>query len=71
MVFTAVFKPLILLFNNTANAIIRAMGVEPKEELSGPGPPRSSAPSCAAPPRGVLDADHATLLDRTLRFSEP
>jgi magnesium and cobalt exporter, CNNM family len=34
-VFTTVFKPLILLCNNTANAIIRALGVEPKEELSG------------------------------------
>jgi CBS domain containing-hemolysin-like protein len=34
-VFTAVFKPLVLLCNNTANAIIRALGVEPKEELSG------------------------------------
>lgn len=33
--FTAVFKPLIVLFNNTANAIIRSFGVEPKEELSG------------------------------------
>src|SRR6478736_3368549 len=33
--FTTVFKPLVLLFNNTANAIIRSFGVEPKEELSG------------------------------------
>jgi CBS domain containing-hemolysin-like protein len=70
-VFTAVFKPLILLCNNTANAIIRALGVEPKEELSGARTAeeltflvRRSATE------GVLDADHATLLDRTLRFSD-
>ena len=69
-VFTTVFKPLILLCNNTANAIIRALGVEPKEELSGRGPPRSSASWFDARPPSGLDADHATLLDRTLRFSD-
>ena len=68
--FTTVFKPLILLFNNTANAIIRAFGVEPKEELSG----ARSAEELASLVRrsataGALDADHATLLRRTLRFS--
>jgi CBS domain containing-hemolysin-like protein len=70
-VFTAVFKPLILLCNNTANAIIRALGVEPKEELSGARTAeeltflvRRSATE------GRLDADQATLLNRTLRFSD-
>src|SRR5680860_846340 len=33
--FTTVFKPAVLLLNNTANALIRSLGVEPKEELSG------------------------------------
>ncbi|WP_084361650.1 hemolysin family protein [Herbiconiux solani] len=68
--FTAVFKPIILLFNSTANALIRALGIEPKEELSG----ARSADELSSLVRrsaleGVLDRDHATLLDRTLRFA--
>jgi CBS domain containing-hemolysin-like protein len=70
-VFTTVFKPLILLFNNTANAVIRAMGIEPKEELSGA---RSAEELSSLVRRsameGLLDQDHATLLSRTLRFSD-
>ncbi|MGL3151647.1 hemolysin family protein [Microbacterium sp. A82] len=69
--FTMVFKPLILMLNNTANAIIRAMGIEPKEELSGARSAdelsyliRHSALS------GLLEADDAVLLRRTLRFAE-
>ncbi|GAB2454859.1 CBS domain containing-hemolysin-like protein [Conyzicola lurida] len=69
--FTTVFKPIILTFNNTANAIIRSFGIEPKEELSG----ARSAEELGSLVRrsameGFLDQDHATLLDRTLRFSE-
>lgn len=70
-VFTAVFKPVILLFNNTANKIIRSFGIEPKEELSGA---RSAEELSSLVRRsameGVLDQDHAVLLHRTLRFSE-
>ena len=33
--FTTVFRPAIVLLNGSANGILRAMGVEPKEELSG------------------------------------
>lgn len=69
--FTTVFKPVILLLNNTANAIIRAMGIEPKEELSGARSAdelsfliRHSALS------GLLEHDDATLLRRTLKFAE-
>ena len=69
--FTSVFKPVILLFNNTANAIIRSFGIEPKEELSGA---RSAEELSSLVRRsaleGVLDLDHAALLHRTLRFSE-
>ena len=69
-VFTAVFKPLILLCNNTANAIIRALGVEPKEELSGARTAEElSFLVRRSATEGILDADHATLLNRTLRFS--
>jgi CBS domain containing-hemolysin-like protein len=58
--FTAVFKPVILLFNNTANAIIRSFGIEPKEELSG----ARSAEELSSLVR------RSALLHRTLRFSE-
>ncbi|TFV82227.1 HlyC/CorC family transporter [Microbacterium sp. dk485] len=69
--FTAVFKPLVLLFNNTANAVIRAMGIEPKEELSG----ARSADELSylirhSATAGLLDTSDAQLLRRTLRFSE-
>ncbi len=69
--FTTVFKPVILLFNNTANKIIRSFGIEPKEELSGA---RSAEELSSLVRRsaleGVLDKDHAELLHRTLRFSD-
>src|SRR5215208_6452576 len=69
--FQAVFKPLILLCNNTANAIIRAFGIEPKEELSGARTAEElSFLVRRSATEGMLDADHATLLDRTLRFSD-
>nr|WP_218853629.1 hemolysin family protein [Schumannella luteola] len=71
VVFTTVFRPVIALCNGTANAIIRRMGIEPKEELSGARTAeelgflvRRSAVE------GTLDPDHATLLDRTLRFAQ-
>ncbi|WP_308798573.1 hemolysin family protein [Agromyces silvae] len=69
--FTTVFKPVIALCNGTANALIRRMGIEPKEELSG----ARSAEELGflvrrSATQGTLDADHATLLDRTLRFAE-
>ncbi|SMH31880.1 Hemolysin, contains CBS domains [Rathayibacter oskolensis] len=68
--FTTVFKPVIVLFNNTANALIRSFGIEPKEELSGA---RSAGELGSLVRRsaleGTLDRDHADLLHRTLRFS--
>ncbi|WP_434742078.1 hemolysin family protein [Micromonospora sp. SH-82] len=69
--FTTVLKPVILGFNNTANAVIRAFGIEPKEELSGARSAEELSSLLRHSARaGVLDQDHATLLDRTLRFSE-
>jgi CBS domain containing-hemolysin-like protein len=69
-VFTMLFRPFITLFNNTANAIVRSFGVEPREELSGA---RSAEELSSLVRRsameGLLDADQATLLSRTLRFS--
>ncbi|RCK70109.1 HlyC/CorC family transporter [Desertihabitans brevis] len=69
--FTAVFKPLVLLFNGTANAVIRSMGIEPKEELSGARSAEELSSLVRRSAReGQLDADHATLLSRTLRFTD-
>ncbi|WP_309108872.1 hemolysin family protein [Arthrobacter sp.] len=68
--FTAMFKPVIVLFNNTANAIIRSFGIEPKEELSGARTAEElSFLVRRSALEGVLDQDHAVLLHRTLRFS--
>ncbi|QCW51161.1 HlyC/CorC family transporter [Nocardioides dongxiaopingii] len=69
--FTTVLKPVIVLLNNTANGLIRAMGIEPKEELTGARTAdeltyliRHSAS------QGLLEKDDATLLDRSLRIAE-
>jgi len=69
--FTTVFKPAVALLNDTANAILRAIGIEPKEELSG----ARTAEELASLVRrsafeGSLDTDTATLLARTLAFSD-
>lgn len=70
-VFTAVFRPAVHVLNASANGVLRLAGVEPKEELSG----ARSAEELASLVRrsasaGVLESDTATLLGRTLRFSE-
>ena len=69
-VFTAVFRPFVALLNGTANGILRLLGIEPKEELSG----ARTADELSSLVRrsasaGVLEADTATLLSRTLAFS--
>ena len=68
--FTAVFRPVIALLNGSANAVLRAMGIEPKEELSGA---RSAEELSSLVRRsalaGVLEEDTATLLDRSLTFA--
>ncbi|SJM57544.1 hemolysin family protein [Gulosibacter sp. 10] len=70
-VFTAVFRPAVAVLNGSANWLIRRMGIEPKEELSGA---RSAEELSSLVRRsalaGVLDTDKAVLLNRTLRFSE-
>jgi len=69
--FTAVFKPAVVLLNSTANVILRAMRIEPKEELSSARTAeelRSLVRRSAK--AGSLDRDTATLLARTLVFNE-
>jgi len=70
-IFTTIFKPVILLLNNTANSIIRMVGIEPKEELTGARTAEElSFLVRRSALEGVLDNDHAAMLNRTLRFSE-
>jgi CBS domain containing-hemolysin-like protein len=69
--FTAVFRPAVTLLNRTANVVLRAIGIEPKEELSGA---RSAQELSSLVRRsameGVLDEDTATLLTRSLQFAD-
>ncbi|MDJ0334604.1 hemolysin family protein [Salinibacterium sp. G-O1] len=71
VVFTAVFKPAVTVLNNTANGILRTIGIEPKEELSGA---RTAEELISLVRRsaseGSLDRDTATLLARTLAFAD-
>lgn len=69
--FTTLFRPLIAVFNSTANAILRLVNVEPQEELSAARSPaeleylvRHSARA------GTLDRGTAVLLSRTLQLAE-
>lgn len=69
--FSALFRWLIALMNNSANVVVRKLGIEPQEELRSARSPqelgsivRTSAAS------GTLDVATAQLLDRSLRFGE-
>lgn len=69
--FTFLFRPAVVGLNESANGVLRAIGIEPKEEISG----SRSAEELASLVRhsasaGLLEADTATLLDRTLHFAE-
>jgi len=69
-VFTTVFRPFVFVLNGTANGFLRMLGIEPKEELSA----ARTADELSSLVRrsasaGVLEADTATLLSRTLAFS--
>lgn len=69
-VFTTVFKPAVLVLNGSANGILRAVGIEPKEELSGARTAEElSSLVRRSASAGLLKEDTATLLHRTLVFS--
>ncbi|ASN39785.1 hemolysin family protein [Paeniglutamicibacter terrestris] len=71
LVFTAVFKPAIVVLNGFSNKILHLFGLEVKEEISGA---RSPAELVSLVRRsaemGTLDKDAALFVDRTVRFSE-
>jgi CBS domain containing-hemolysin-like protein len=69
--FTAVFRPAVALLNSTANAILRLIGIEPKEELSGARTAEELTSLVRRSAReGSLDRDTATLLARTQAFAD-
>lgn len=69
--FTAALRPLIVTFNNSANALLRRVGIEPREELSGG---RSAQELSALVRRsaqaGTLEASTARLVTNSIEFGE-
>ncbi|MEJ3651692.1 hemolysin family protein [Actinomycetes bacterium KLBMP 9759] len=69
--FAHAFRWLISGLNATANTIVRRLGVEPAEELRSARSPRElSSLVRSSAEHGTLDAGTATLLDRSLRFTD-
>jgi CBS domain containing-hemolysin-like protein len=69
--FTWVFRPAVVLLNNTANVILRSVGIEPKEELSSARTAEELTSLLRRSAKeGTLERDTATLLARTLIFSD-
>ena len=70
-VFVLVARPVITVFNGSANIILRAVGVEPKEELSSARTPQELASLVRrSAEAGTLDQTTARLVTRTLNFGE-
>ena len=68
--FTTVFRPAISVLNGSANGVLRSIGIEPKEELSGARTAEElSSLVRRSASAGVLEEDTASLLDRTLTFA--
>ena len=71
LAFTWVFKPAIFLLNKVGNAIVRSLGIEPKEELSSTRTAEElSALVRRSASLGALDAQTATLLTKTLALTQ-
>lgn len=71
MAFTAIFSPLIRVLTRVANAMLRAVGIEPQEEISAA---RSSSELAAlvrhSAQEGTLDTSTAALLTNSIRIGE-
>ncbi len=71
LVFTAVFKPFVIVLNGFSNKVLNLFGMEAKEEISGARSPSELASLVRrSAEMGTLDEGTATFLARTLRFSE-
>lgn len=69
--FSAGFRPFITHLNNTANRIVRRLGVEPTEELAAArGPQELAALARHSAKEGALEADTAELFVRTLNLAD-
>lgn len=67
MLFTRIFHPAIRVLNGSANRFLRAVGVEPTEELSGArSPAELSALVRHSAREGTLDISTATLITRSI-----
>ncbi|MFD9483192.1 hemolysin family protein [Streptomyces sp. NPDC059991] len=70
-VFSAAFRPFISHLNNTANHIVRRLGLEPAEELASARTPQELvALARHSAKQGALEADTAELFVRTLNLAE-
>ncbi len=71
LVFTTVFGPIVRGLNGFSNVVVRAFGVEPREELSSARTVEELASLVQhSVSEGSLDPRAATLLTRTLDFAE-
>ena len=71
LAFTWVFSGMIFVLNKVGNAIVRSLGIEPKEELSSTRTAEElSSLVRRSASMGALDAQTATLLTKTLALSQ-
>ncbi|WP_458111362.1 hemolysin family protein [Arthrobacter sp. R1-13] len=70
LVFTAIFKPAIIVLNGFSNRVLNIFGLEAKEEISGARTPAELASLVRrSADMGTLDAGTANFVARTLNFS--
>jgi CBS domain containing-hemolysin-like protein len=71
LAFTWIFSGMIVVLNKVGNAIVRSLGIEPKEELSSTRTAEElSSLVRRSASMGALDAQTATLLTKTLALSQ-
>ncbi|MHA7146685.1 hemolysin family protein [Arthrobacter sp. TmT3-37] len=71
LLFTAVFKPAIIVLNGFSNRVLNVFGLEAKEEISGARTPSElSSLVRRSAEMGTLDQGTANFLARTFSFSE-
>ncbi|MCZ9341436.1 CNNM domain-containing protein, partial [Streptomyces sp. TRM76130] len=69
--FSAAFRPFITHLNNTANRLVRRLGLQPAEELaSARGPQELAALARHSARKGSLEPDTAELFVRTLNLAD-
>ncbi|MGZ4625155.1 MAG: hemolysin family protein, partial [Kineosporiaceae bacterium] len=69
--FTRAIRPLITVLNGSANKVLRAVGVEPQEELSGARTPEELAALVRRSAEvGTLDETTAEIITRSLDFAD-